>query len=212
MNTMPFAGGHASALVLLIRRGAMTRNGAFALMALDQLGEGLAKLIIFLLTALLAPLPSWMRAGMMTLSCGIAVWFVVLIVASRWRWEGARQLSILKSWGRSAAALLCVLAMKAAQALAIVAVQRAFGVDLPASGTLLVLAASILGSLVLVTPGNLGAFEASVFLAYRHLGVGPEQALSLAIMQHVCFMLPAVGVGYFFISAQTLARSAVASR
>ena len=74
------------------------------------------------------------------------------------------------------------------------------------------LAAVILGSMVPVSPGNLGTYEASVFLAYRYLGVAPEQALSLALVQHLCFMLPSVGVGYLFVSAHTVARSAIASR
>jgi uncharacterized membrane protein YbhN (UPF0104 family) len=208
MNTVPLGGGHASSVVLLARRGEMTHRGALSVFALDQLGEGLTKLGIFLLAALLAPLPSWMRAGIFSASIAIGALFLVLVVASHW----AAELAILKQWRRSAAALCCVIGMKAAQALGIVAVQYAFGVDLSPSGTLLVLAALTLGTMVPLSPGNLGTFEASAFLAYRYLGIAPEQALSLAIVQHVCFMLPAVGVGYFFVSAHTLSRSAIASR
>ena len=51
-----------------------------------------------------------------------------------------------------------------------------------------------------------------MFLTYRYLGVSPELALSLAIVQHVCFMLPAIGIGYLFMSAQALSRNAIASR
>ena len=39
-----------------------------------------------------------------------------------------------------------------------------------------------------------------------------EQALTLAVVEHLCFLLPSVGIGYVFISAQTLSRSAIASR
>ena len=208
MNTVPFGGGHASSVVLLIRRGQTTQRGALSVLALDQLGEGLAKVSIFILVALLVPLPPWMRAGIITASAAVAVWFAVLAVASRW----ARELAILESWRRSATALGSVLAMKAIQLLALVAVQQAFGVRVPVSGTLLVLAAITLGTMISVAPGNLGTFEASAFLAYRYLGVPPDQAMTLGLMQHICFMLPAVGVGYLFISAHTLARSAIASR
>ena len=76
----------------------------------------------------------------------------------------------------------------------------------------MVLAAVVLGTMLPVAPGNLGTYEASVFVTYRYLGVSPEQALALAIAQHVAFMLPAVGIGYLFVSAQALARSAIASR
>ena len=208
MNTVPFGGGHASSVLLLIRRGQTTQRGALSVLALDQLGEGLAKVSIFILVALLVPLPSWMRAGIITASAVVAAWFATLAVASRW----ATELAILESWRRSATALVSVMTMKAVQVVAIIAVQRAFGIDLTIGGTLLVLASITLGTMVSVAPGNLGTFEASAFLAYRYLGVSPDQALGLAVMQHACFMLPAVGVGYLFISAHTLSRSAIASR
>jgi uncharacterized membrane protein YbhN (UPF0104 family) len=149
-----------------------------------------------------------MRAGVATASLVVAGWFVTLMVASRW----ARELEVLRHWRRSLGALACVIAMKGVEALALAAVQRAFGVPISAGGTLLVLAALILGTMLPVAPGNLGTYEASVFLVYRYLGVSPEQALALAVVEHVCFLLPSVGVGYAFISAHTLSRSAIASR
>jgi uncharacterized membrane protein YbhN (UPF0104 family) len=208
MNTLPYGGGHASSLVLLIRRGAMTQRGALSLLALDQLGEGLAKMSIFVSVALLVPLPTWMRAGVITVAAAVSAWLATLAVAARY----AEELAILKSWRKSAAALAGVLAMKIVQAAAIFAVQRAFGVDLSAGGTLLVFAAITLGTMIPVAPGNLGTFEASAFVAYRYLGLPADQALSLAIVQHVCFMVPSVGIGYLFFSAQTLSRSVMASR
>jgi uncharacterized membrane protein YbhN (UPF0104 family) len=208
MNTLPFGGGHASSVVLLIRRGKSSQRGALSVLALDQLGEGIAKVSIFLLVGALVPLPAWMRAAITTASLVVAAWFVTLIVASRW----ARELDILRAWRRAGAALAYVVAMKAVQVAAIGAVQHAYGVNVSASGTLLVLAAVILATMVPIAPGNLGTYEASVFFAYRYLGIAPEQALSLAIVQHVCFMLPAVGTGYVFFSAQTFARKAIASR
>ncbi|MEP6494710.1 MAG: lysylphosphatidylglycerol synthase transmembrane domain-containing protein [bacterium] len=198
MNTLPFGGGHASSLLLLIRRANMSKRGALSLFALDQLGEGIAKAAIFAGVALFVPLPVWMRAAITTASLVVAAWFVVMAVASRW----AQDLAIMKHWRRSAAALVCVLAMKAAEAIAIGAVQQAYGVHLPVGETIFVLAAVVLATMLPLAPGNLGTYEAAVFLAYRHLGIPPAQALSVAIVQHVCFMLPAVGVGYAFFSAQ----------
>jgi len=208
MNTVPFGGGHAASVALLSKRGGLSVPGALAVLALDQLGEGLIKVTIFLLVALVVPLPVWMRAGLTAASIGVAVWFVTLGVASRWRSE----LKLLHSVRRSFTAFACVTAMKGAELLAIIAVQRAFGLDLAWGSSLLVLAAVVLGTMLPVAPGNLGTYEASVFLAYRYLGMSPDQALALAIVQHIAFMLPAVGVGYLFVSAQALARSAIASR
>lgn len=198
MNTLPFGGGHASSVVLLVRRSGMSARGAVSLIALDQLGEGLAKITIFVLVALLVPLPVWMRAAITTAAIVVAVWFVTMVVASRW----ARELDIMKRWRQAATALAWVLAMKTVEAIAIWSVQRAYGVNLSVGGTLLILATVVLATMLPIAPGNLGTYEASVFLAYRHLGVSPEQALSLAIVQHICFMVPAIGVGYAFFSAQ----------
>ena len=208
MNTVPFGGGHASSVVLLIRRGNTTSRGALSVLALDQLGEGVTKVCVFLLVGVLLPLPPWMRAGIITASLGVGALFIGVMLVSRLTTE----LAVVRNWRRSAKALGCVMLMKAAEACAIAAVQYAFGVDVTFGGTLLVLAAVILGTMLPLSPGNLGTYEASAFLAYRYLGVAPDQALSLAIMQHVCFTLPAVGVGYLFLSRHTLLRSAIASR
>jgi hypothetical protein len=177
-------------------------------LALDQLGEGIMKVALFLLVAAVVPLPTWMRAGVTTASVAVAAWFIALVIASRW----AHELALLKSWRRAGRALACVAAMKVVELLAIVAVQHAFGVDVPLGRSLLVLAALVLATMLPVTPGNLGTYEASVFLAYRYLGVSPELALGLAVAQHVCFLLPSVGVGYAFLSRHALSRSAIASR
>jgi uncharacterized membrane protein YbhN (UPF0104 family) len=208
MNTVPFGGGHASSIVLLVSRGGVAKRSALSVLALDQLGEGVAKVGIFLLVAALVPLPAWMRAGVTTASLAVAAWFVTLVVASRW----AHELALLKSWRRTLRALVCVAGMKAAELLAIVAVQHAFGVDISIGRSLLVLAALVLATMLPITPGNLGTYEASVFLAYRYLGVSPELALGIAVAQHVCFLLPAVGIGYGFLSRHALSRSAIASR
>jgi len=208
MNTLPFGGGHASAVALLVRRANLSMRNALSVMALDQLGEGLTKVSIFLMVAILAPVPVWMRASATTASLGVAVWFVAMVVASRW----AQELAILKTWPRALGAWACVLAMKSAELAAIIAVQHAFGVSLPLSGSLLVLAAVLLGTMLPLAPGNLGTYEASAFLAYRYLGLSAEQALSVAIVQHICFFIPAVSFGYAYISARTLSRSAIASR
>lgn len=218
MNTMPLLGGHASSIVLLVRRGGVSRPGALSVLALDQLGEGVAKMCIFVSVAMLVPLPEWMRTGILITAGVVAALLVALLVmahrqhapvdntshsvrafVARW----AHGLDVLRSWRRAALALVCVLAMKAAEGLAIYALQRSFGVDLPVGGTLLVLAAVVLGTIVPVSPANVGTYEAGVFLAYRHLGLTPEQSAALALAQHVCFILPAVLPGYALLSLST---------
>ena len=194
MNTLPFGGGHASAVVLLIKLGNTTRRGALSIFALDQLGEGVIKVAVLVGASIVIPLPTWMRAALTTLILAVAGWLFVLVLISRM----TKELEVLKNVRRSAAALACVAGMKLTELVAIMAVQAAYGARVSIAGSVLVLATVILATMLPISPGNLGAYEASVFLVYRYLGVAPELALSLAIVQHVCFMIPAVGIGYGF--------------
>jgi len=263
MNTVPFLAGHASSVVLLIRRGGVSQHGALSVLALDQLGEGVAKVMVFVAVATLTPIPPPMKAGILTASAGVIALFIALVViahrqpaksseevnsltgnkrvlrfgqgdnkgkaqdddkrkaqhddnngspiarirAFAQRWASA--LDTLRSGRRSAAALGSVLAMKAVEAIGIIAVQRSFGVEIPIAGTLLVLAAALLATMIPLAPGNLGTYEAGVFFAYDYLGVPPETSLALALVQHACFMIPAVGVGYVLLMFD--ARRAIAS-
>src|SRR4051812_14512364 len=59
MNTVPFLGGHAAALGLLVTRAGLKKQSALSVMALDQLGEGLAKIAIFSVVVIVAPIPDW---------------------------------------------------------------------------------------------------------------------------------------------------------
>lgn len=217
MNTMPFLGGHAAAVVLMIKRASMSRAGALSVLALDQLGEGLAKVSIFLLVAIAAPIPDWMRVGVATISIAVAGLFLGMIVlahshahirpaaekpltymtrmrvlAASW----AQRMETLRDVRQSAKALIFALGTKVAEGAALLAVQHAFGVSLSIGSTALVLAAVVLGSILPVSPGNVGTYEAGAFLAYRHLGIDPAMATILAIANHACFMIPSVGVGY----------------
>jgi uncharacterized membrane protein YbhN (UPF0104 family) len=203
--------------VLMVKRGGLTRTAALSVMALDQLGEGLAKVAVFLVVAIAAPIPDWMRVGVATVSAGVGALFIGMVVmahshayirprvetpltfVSRMRvlaatW--AHRMETLRSVKQSLIALAFALGTKVADGIAILAVQHAFGVELSIGATALVLAATLLGSIIPVAPGNVGTYEAGAFLAYRHVGVDPAMATILAIASHICFMIPSVGIGY----------------
>jgi uncharacterized membrane protein YbhN (UPF0104 family) len=96
--------------------------------------------------------------------------------------------------------------MMFAQTLGIWAVQKSLSLDLPMWTPILVMGALNLTTVLPVTPGNFGVYEGTVFLVYQFCGLAPELALSLALLQHLCFLLPMVGTGYlvllFLTSAQ----------
>lgn len=217
MNTMPFLGGHAAAVLLLIKRAPMSREAALSVLALDQLGEGLAKITIFGVVAVAAPIPDWMRFGIATACIAVGTLLIVLLVAAhghvhlapvemappslvnrarRFAAGWAEKMETLRSIRRSVLALVFAIGTKVAEGAALLAVQYAFGVELSIGSTALVLAAVILGSILPVAPGNVGTYEAGAFLAYRHLGIEPGMATILAVASHLCFAIPSIGIGY----------------
>src|SRR5205814_9242830 len=82
MNTVPFLGGHAAAIGLLIRKARLSTPSAMSVMALDQLGEGMAKLAIFAVVAIAAPIPDWMRVGVATACIAVGALLITLLLAA----------------------------------------------------------------------------------------------------------------------------------
>ena len=221
MNTLPFPGGHAFGVFLLAQKERVGHSAALSVMSLDQLTEGIAKLTILFIVAWLTPLPPLMKKGIFGLAVVIFVFLSVLLYfayrfydykessSSYHRTCKEKIIHFISRWGHQLDGLrnpqvflygmILAYGMKLVEVLAIWGVQKSFGVDLPIWSALLILAALNLATLVPLTPGNLGVYEATVFFIYQHLGIAPEQALALALVQHLCFLLPLAGTGYVFI-------------
>lgn len=226
LNTVPFFAGEASAVALLMTRGGLTSGAAASVLALDQLLVGIGKLAVVLFSALVSPLPAWIRAGVVALASAVAgLAFGLMLLAHRWdaaqrrlramsgRWAHllARAISIgehldaLRNGHRSVRAIALALAKKGAELAAIIAVQLAFGGPPSLAIGLLVLAALSLSTLLPITPANLGVYEATVFGVYRYVGFTSEAALAIAIVQHLCFLVPSIAVGYVTLTLRQLA-------
>ena len=217
-NSVPFMVGQASGVLLLARYGCIGHASALSVYTMEQVAEGIAKIVVVIGVALFAPLPIWLARGVQGLAVfvsALGVTFVVL--AFRFRHppaapEPGGALSRLKHFGAQwahsleglrmprvfGAGVVLALGMKAAELGGILAVQRSLGLDLPVGTALLVLASVNFATIVSVSPGNLGVFEAVSFAAYRLTGVSPEHALTLSLLQHVCYLIPMVGVGYVY--------------
>jgi len=221
MNTLPFPGGHALGVFLLAKRERVGHSAALSVMSLDQLAEGIGKLTVLLIVAWLTPLPPLMKQGIIGLVIIVFCFlYVLLYLAHRFhdyketdpghnrtlkekiihfvsRW--GHQLEGLRSLRTFLYGVILAYGMKLCEATAIWGVQKSFGIDLPIWSVLLILAALNLTTMVPLAPGNLGVYEATVFFIYQHLGIAPEQALALALVQHLCYLLPLAGTGYIFI-------------
>lgn len=225
-NTVP-ASGHVSVVVMLAREPGVNHASALSTLSLDQLVEGITKISVLLLASQLLSLPEWMKRATQLLVVVVGVLMVALLLAAhrqadmiRWRLRSGgtsirnRSISFVTRWShgleslrsprRFAAALGSAFAAKGSEALGIIAVQHAFGVVVPPSVSVMVLAAVFIGSIIPAAPANIGTYEAAVVAAYRHAGVAPETALALAVVQHLCVLLSTAGVGYLVFTVRRL--------
>ncbi len=118
----------------------------------------------------------------------------------------AASLDALRHPGQLAAAFGIAALMKAAEAAGWWAIEHAFNVAPRAGSPILALAATNLASAIPASPGNLGVYEGAAFSAYHLLlGVPRETAIALALLGHVCYLIPLIGIGWAMLSVRQLA-------
>jgi uncharacterized protein (TIRG00374 family) len=79
------------------------------------------------------------------------------------------------------------------------AVMRAFGIDMPFTGSFLLIALLVVGVSV-PTPGGVGGFEAAMQIGLTSFyGVPNDRAVGAALVLHVVSMLPTVVLGFLFL-------------
>jgi uncharacterized membrane protein YbhN (UPF0104 family) len=230
LNTTPLLVGEAAGVFFLVTEVGLGRAAALSVLAMDQLFVGIAKLVVLASAAAIVTVPPWMAQGARTLLFAVGALAVGVVLAA-WRAESmavwssrvaparaarlvaalAAGLAPIRSPSRSGGALALALAKKAMETLAIYCVQRAFGIDLPLASALLILAAVNLATLLPLVPGNLGVYEGAVVVAYAYLGVSPERALGVALVQHACFFLALALPGYRWLARSPADRTSAAA-
>lgn len=218
MNTIPFGGGHALGVVMLAKQEKVGHAIALSVLALDQIAEGVAKITLFSMVALFTPIPEAMKTAIVWVLMAVTLFFSVLMFfalrhrdhqephaddthdlsgrvkhfISKW----AHNLEPMRNVRTFSFGVVMAWGMKLMEGLGIWAVQKAFGLDLPIWTVCVTLAAVNLATMLPVAPGNLGVFEAAVFFIYQFFGLTPEVAMGLAIVQHLCYLLPKIVLGY----------------
>jgi len=236
LNTTPLLVGEATGIVLLVTLTGIERTAALSVLAMDQLLVGVAKLVVLATAAALAPLPDWMSQAALGLVILVAALAALLLLgASRGVWRsdsqrGARgdgslpdrvarvldslpaTLAPLRSARRGGGAMALALVKKAAEVCAMLCMQRAFGLDLPVGAAILALGMLNLSTLLPIVPGNIGVYEGAIVLAYSRYGVSPEQAVGLAAVQHLCYLLALAAPGVLWAGAARWSRAPESGR
>lgn len=230
LNTTPFLVGEAAGVYFLVTRAMLARAAALSVLAMDQLFVGVAKLCVLSAAAAIVDLPGWMASGAIALLVVVVALMAGLgtlarrgeaLGAAAARWIPARitqlaaavgaALAPIRSPSLAGGALALALTKMAAEALAILCIQRAFGLELTAASALVILGALNLATLLPVVPGNVGVYEAAVVVGYSFFGVTPERALGIAVVQHACFFVALALPGYRWLGRAALARSSAAA-
>lgn len=225
-NGGPPLAGHAAGARLLATRGELGNAAGVSVTILDQLAEGMTKLVVVAAAALFVP----------GFRYGLTVVFIVLVPAliagftflahrrdrlediaarhtgrtgsiMRFLATTAHHLGLLRRPGHFAVGVLIGVAQKIAEGLAIAAVALALGITLPPWVVLAVVLAVSFSTLVAVTPANIGGYEGSAFLVFRSAGMDTDSALALAVIQHAVYLIPLAGTGWLWESARLWERT-----
>lgn len=215
-NVLPW--GQTFAIYHLGKIHKIGKTVALSVITLDQIATGFSKLTLFLLAALATPLPAWMKRGIVIALCLVVGIYLFLLyfshrhrhfkdahhlIHNRWqdkllhsvaKW--AHHLQALRNWKKMCCVIALGLLVKLCEVGAIFLVQKGFGLMLPWWSAIFVLAGLNLATIVPITPGNIGIFEATIFFVYQFLGLEASQAMSLALFQHFIYLISMVLPGY----------------
>ncbi len=229
-STTAFFMGEATSAVLLSTQVQLGKAEVLSVIAMDQLLVGIAKLAVLLTAALTLRLPDWLSAGIVALACGVSLLLTATVLGA-WHADAVvrrvgtriparaaralegmgRALAPLRSARRGGTSLLLALVKMLAEVAAILCVQRAFGVDLPAASAVLVLAGIQMATLVPIVPANLGVYEGAIVLIYTRLGLTTEQAVGMAVVQHAASFAALALPGYLWFGGAVAAQRATAA-
>ncbi|MEP6618937.1 MAG: lysylphosphatidylglycerol synthase transmembrane domain-containing protein [bacterium] len=230
LNTTVLLFGEATGVLLLVTRVGLERSAALSVLAMDQLLVGIAKLAVLLTATWLLPIPAWMARGMTGLAVGVGALLVAVLIGA-WHFDAIAQragayfptravsalhtmgvaLAPLRSPSLVGSALALAFVKKGAELCAILCVQQAFGVALPVSASILILAALGIATMLPLAPANLGVYEGVVAVVYARFGVPAEQAVGMAIIQHASYLAAVALPGYAWLARSDPARKASAA-
>jgi uncharacterized protein (TIRG00374 family) len=111
----------------------------------------------------------------------------------------AAGLAVVRTPRRLALALALSFPLWLAIGLGIWAVTRAFGIDMPFTGSFLLIALLVVGVSV-PTPGGVGGFEAAVQIGLTSFyGVPNDRAVGAALVLHAVSLAPTIVLGFLFV-------------
>jgi len=105
----------------------------------------------------------------------------------------------LDSWHKIIATFFLSMCVWAAELLVYLLVVRAFGVEIPFVGCIVMLCAANLGMLAAPTPAGLGVFQGAIVFALESFNVPYEQRMAVAVILHASQIVPTTITGFIWL-------------
>lgn len=110
----------------------------------------------------------------------------------------------LDSWRKIVATFFLSLCVWAAELLVYLLIVKAFGVEIPFVGCLVMLCAANLGMLAAPTPAGLGVFQGAIVFALESFNVPYEQRMAVAVILHAAQIVPTTLIGFLWLWVKNL--------
>jgi uncharacterized membrane protein YbhN (UPF0104 family) len=195
--------GEAARIQVLVRKSGIGWRHALASVIYLRAVEGLALALFLLAAPLLVPLPPELRLAQALAFAVVMVVLMVVVLRPRGRLVGwlpqplqraAATVGDLASTRALPAPLALALVNWAAQWATYALVLRAAGVHRPLAASFVALVAANLASLLPVSPGNVGVFQAAIVLGLLPLGVEANRAVLAGIALQAVQIPPVLGL------------------
>jgi uncharacterized protein (TIRG00374 family) len=218
---LPVLTGQVARVLLFSRTLGVTKTFAFTMVILEVLFDGLVLVVMVFASSFLIVMPAWMVRGevVILIACvlllGIFYWILHrqkrAAAAQTWfrRRAPAR---LVREWDsiktsflgglnmlRSTRHLLMVVFLSVltwlSHALLVLFLLRAFALDVPFWGAMVILIVNTIVIMVPVSPGNIGTFQLACVVGLAFFGVRKDEALGFSILLHVAEIGPVFILG-----------------
>jgi len=224
-NVLPARLGEVVRAYFLAKKTDIRKSLSLATIVLERLSDFAALLLAALIAVLFFPLPPSVRRVGLVASL-FFVFFVVLLIFIHFRKDKALRcfdrflsflplptkqkmmerihafmegLLILKSGKEFFWVIVLAVAVWAFWAVALHYTILAFGIQIPFSARLLLLAVINLGALIPSSPGYVGPYQYFCWVGLSIFGVDKSLAFSFSIVLHALWYVPLTGLGFVFL-------------
>jgi uncharacterized protein (TIRG00374 family) len=213
---MPVLTGQVGRVLLFSRTLDVTKTFAFTLVVLEILFDGVILVVMVFAASFLIVLPEWLVRGEVMIIFAMILLFGFFYLALNrhkkqssqpsWfrrhaparlvrEWDNVKGsflagLNLLKSTRHLLLVLVLSIAAWIAHAFIVLFLLRAFQLDVPFWGAMVILIVNTVVIMIPVSPGNIGTFQLACIVGLNFFGIPKDEALGFSILLHLAEVGP----------------------